>query len=110
VVGLLQTGVSNHQLAVVQHDMADEVVAEMLDLRTEGLVLTAELLEGLRESVGDLDVGAAECSYELVLVVAGDAERVTRCGHAHHETKHARGVRAAVDEVADEHGLAAFRV
>ena len=41
-------------------------------------------------------------------MVAGHAERVAGGDHPHDEAQHARGVRAAVDEVAHENGASAF--
>ena len=40
-----------------------------------------------------------------MFVVAGHAQRVPRCHHAHHQAQHPRGVRTAVDQIAQEHGL-----
>ena len=76
----------------------------------ELLGLGVELGERLGQAVRDGDLGALEGADELGLVVARHAQRVAGGDHAHDQAEHAGGVRAAVDEVADEHGLPAFGV
>ncbi len=102
LVRLLQAGVRDHQLAVVEHVVADQPVHELLGLLAELLRLPGELLQRLRQPVGELDVPAPERAHQLVLVVARHAERVAVGHHAHHQPEHAGGVRAAVDQVTDE--------
>jgi len=53
-------------------------------------------------AVRDLHVATAQCAQQLVLMIARHAERVAGGHHAHDQTQHARGVRTAVDQVADE--------
>ena len=53
---------------------------------------------------------AAQSTDELGLVVSGDAQGVAGGDHAHDQPEHARGIGAAVDEVADEERLASFGV
>src|SRR5690606_17652563 len=110
VVLLGQTGVADHQPAAVEDVVADEPVDELPHLGAELLALAVHLLDGLGESVGVLHLAALEVPAELVLVVAGHAQRVARPDHGHHPPQHAGAVRAAVDEVADEHGGAALGV
>ena len=62
------------------------------------------------QAVGDLNVAAPERPQQLVLVVARDTERVTGGDHAHDQPQDAGGVRAAVDEIADEDRTAAVVV
>ncbi len=102
-----QPGVSDHQLALVQDVMADEGVDELPHLAPElGVlgVLALQLLDGLGEPVGELDLAAREITAELVLVVAGDTQGVARRHHGHHAAQHTGAVGAPVDEVTDEHG------
>ena len=51
--------------------------------------LGAELGQRLGQAVGDLHVAAAQRPEQLVLVVAGDAERVPGADHAHDQPQHA---------------------
>ena len=83
--------------------MADQAVQEPLDLGAELLGLGGQLRQRLGQTVRDLHVAAAQRPQQLVLVIARHAERVARGDHAHHQTQHAGGVRAAVDQIADEH-------
>ena len=53
---------------------------------------------------------ALQRADQLVLVVAGDAQRVPGADHAHHQPQHAGRVGAAVDQVADEDRAAAVGV
>src|SRR5204862_180394 len=82
-----------------------QAVAELQDLLPEDGVLGLaglQLLERALEAVTDADLPARQGTDELVLVVAGEAERVAGRHHAHHQAEHAGGVGAAVDEVAEE--------
>ena len=110
VVGLLEPGVRDHQPAVVEDEVADQPVHERQRLGAELLALLAQLRERLGQAVADPDVGALERADQLGLVVAGDAQRGAGGDHAHHQPEHARRVRAAVDEVADEQRGAALGV
>ena len=62
------------------------------------------------EAVAHPDRRPAERPDQLGLVVAGHAERGAGLRHRHHLSQHARGVRAAVDQVAHEHRGPALRV
>ncbi|CAO0834319.1 hypothetical protein SMICM17S_01117 [Streptomyces microflavus] len=113
VVLLGQSGVADHQVAAVQHVVADQPVDELPHLLPElGVlgVLARQLLDRLGEAVGLLDLAAREVAAELVLVVAGDAEGVARRDHGHDAAEHTRAVGAPVDEVADEDGRTPFGV
>ncbi len=103
MVGLLEPRVRDDEAALVEHEVRHEPVHERLGRGPELRRLAPELVERLGEPVRDLDVAPAQRADELVLVVARHAERLARRDHAHDEPQHARGVRAAVDEVADEH-------
>ncbi len=110
VVLLGQPRVADHEPAAVEDVVADQAGDERADLGDELLGLAAQLLDGLGEAVGLLDLGALQVAAELVLVVARHAQGVAGLDHAHHPAQHAGAVRAAVDEVADEHGRAALGV
>src|SRR5205823_5985632 len=85
-------------------------VDELAYLPRELLALAVHLLDGLGEAVGVLDLAALEIPAVLVLVVAGYAEGVAGLDHRHDAAQHARAVRAAVDEVADDDGRTALGV
>lgn len=113
VVLLGQTRVADHQSAAVEDVVADQRLHELPDPGTESgvaFLLALQLLDGLGEAVGGADGAAVQPAAQLVLVVAGDAQGVAGGDHGHHPAQHARGVRAAVDEVADEDGGAALGV
>ncbi len=110
VVLLRQAGVADHQLAVVQQVVADQVAHEGADLLAELLRLPGQLVQRLLEAVRDGDAPPAHRPAELVLVVSGHAEGVAGRDHAHHQAQHTRGVRASVDQVADEDGRPAAGV
>src|SRR5712691_8860790 len=57
----------------------------------------------------DPHVTAAKLPHELHVVIAGHAQRCARRAHVHDETQHLWSLRSAVDEIAQEHGLAAGR-
>jgi hypothetical protein len=59
--------------------------------------------------VGDAHVAAPELAHELHVVVARHADRRAGGAHVHDEPQHLGGPRAAVDEVAEEGGLAPRR-
>ncbi len=102
MVLLGQAGVADDQGAPVEDVVADQRLDELLGLLAEGRVLALQLLDGLGQAVGDLDLAAVQVAAELVLVVAGDAQGVAGGDHAHGQAQHAGAVGAPVDEVADE--------
>jgi hypothetical protein len=108
LVGRLHARVRHDEVAVVEHDVADELVEEVAHGLSERLGLALELLERLAEAVRDPHVAPLELAHELEVVVAGQADRGPRLGHRHHELEDARRVRAAVPVVADEHGAPAI--
>lgn len=110
LVLLLEAGVRDDQLAVIEHEVPHEGATELADLGAEHVRLGGELRERLGEAVAGLHLPAVERADELVLVVARDGERVTVPHHAHHEPEDARAVRATVDEVAEEHRAASLGV
>ena len=108
VVLLLEAGVRDDELSVVEDEVRDQVVAERRDLLTEFCGLSRQLRERLLEAVRDGDLRAAQRADELGLVVSGDGERVPGCDHAHREPEDADDVGAAVDEVAEEDDAPTF--
>jgi hypothetical protein len=102
--------VRDDQPAVVEDQMRDESVAEVAHRPAEIRRFPLQLSERLTKTVGDPHLPSVERADQLVLVVAGDGQGVACPDHAHHQTKHARGVRAAVDQVAEEHRRPAFRM
>ncbi len=110
VVGLLQPGVRHHQRSAVELVVADQAVHERLGRLAELLRLAVELLQGPFEAVRDRDLAAVQRPHELLLVVAGHAQRRPRRHHAHDQPQYAGRVGASVDQVADEDGGPALGV
>ena len=113
VIRLLEPGVRDDQPAAVQHVVADEPVEEPLRLSPEpGLARLPrlDLAERLGQPVAGPDVAAAQRAQQLGLVVAGHRERAAGPGHPHGQRQHTGRVRAAVDQVTQEHSLAPRRV
>lgn len=110
MVGLLQARVRDHEPAAVEAVVAEQAVHERPGPLHELRLLRRELVERLPQAVRDRDLAAVEGAHELLLVVAGHADRGAGLDHVHHQAQHAGGVGAAVDQVADEHGRAALRV
>ena len=79
----------DHERAAVEDVVADQTGAEGLDVASEVLVLRLELGQRALQAVGDLHVAPAQRPDQLVLVVAGDAQRVARGDHPHDEAQHA---------------------
>ena len=102
MVALDEAGVGHHQAPAVEHVVADEAVDEPVDPGAELLGLGVELLHRGVQAVAALDVLAAQRLDQLGLVVAGHAERGPLGHHAHDQAQHARGVGAAVHQVAEE--------
>ncbi len=90
--------------------MRDQPVDERLDPGAELGWLRPELRQRLGKSVRDLDLPAAQCPQQLALVVAWHAQRGAVADHSHDQAKHARRVRASVDEVTHVDGPAAGRM
>lgn len=103
VVALGQPRVRDDELAAVEDVVRDQAVAELVRLTAELLGLGAELFQRLGEPVRDVDLPPVQRAHQLLLVVPADDQGVPRRGHSHDAPQHARGVRPAVDEVADEH-------
>ena len=98
------------QVAVVEDEVADELVEELRGLLLELGRLAFELGERLGEPVGQLDVAAAEGADELDVVVAGNAECDAGLDHRQHEPQHGRNIGPSVDKVAEKDGSAALRM
>ena len=96
----------DHEVAAVQHVVADQAVHETLSLGPEILWFRFQLGERLGQAMGNLHAATAHGADELVLVVAWHAQRAARADHAHDESQHPRRVRSTVNEVPDEDGAA----
>ena len=111
MVGLLEPGVRDDQPAVVEHVVADQPVDE--GRSACGGTARARPPAGRATRPGrgrPCTLRPLQRAQQLRLVVAGHAERAARRDHPHDQAQHARRVRAAVDQVADEDRRAAFRV
>src|SRR5438552_3530748 len=98
------------QVAIVEHEVTDELVEELGRLLLELGRLIFELCKRLGESMGQLDIAAAEGADKLDVMVAWNAQRSTGLDHRQHKPQHRRYVGTAVNEVAQKDGLATFGV
>ena len=106
----LEPGVRDDEPAAVEHVVADQAVEERA--RPRPGTPRSRRSSCASDSASPwvtVHVAAAQRAQQLVLVVARHAQRVPGRDHAHHQAQHARGVRAAVDQVADEHRRAGRR-
>jgi hypothetical protein len=110
VILLDQAGVRDDELPVVEDEVRDELATEPLDLGTELLRLLGQLRERLGEPVTGLHPLALQRADELRLVVPRHRQGMPRAHHPHRQSQHARSVRPAVDEVAEEDRAAALGV
>ena len=100
------------QVAVVEHGMADQAVQKF----TSVLAPVAALLGGdgvdlgdcLIQAVGDADALAAEPSGKFLVVVARYGKGSALLHHGSDKIKRFDGAGAAISQVADEEGFAAF--
>ena len=102
VHGLGQPGVRDHQLAVVEDHVTEQLVHERGDPVGEPGRLGGELGQADLQPVGDGDVPSAQRPDQLGLVVAADRKPGSRRGHAHHQPQHRGRGRSPVDQVAHE--------
>jgi hypothetical protein len=62
------------------------------------------------EAVADRHLAVPQILEQLCLMITGHTQRPVLGDHVHHYAQHTRGVRAAIDQVADEHSHAALRM
>ena len=110
MVPLGKAGVGHHETAAVEHVVADEAVYELGDSLGEGGAAALQLFERLGQPMADLDIAACEGSTQLDLMVARDAERTAGSHHGHDNVEHFGDAGAAVDQIAEKHRSAAFRM
>ena len=91
----------------VEPDVAPQGIEKAGQGRAEASILELQLIDRLLQAVGDRDLAAAQPAFELPFVVALHRIGRARVDHAHGDPKHVRRVRAAIDEVAHKHRLAA---
>ena len=90
---------------VVEDEVGDQPVAELRDplLEPRSSASASSSCARVRSRPWlTVTLRPREGADQLVLVVAGQAERVAGGDHAHDQPQHAGGVRTAVDEVAEE--------
>ena len=107
---LFETRVSDDELAVVQHVVAHQAVNEVGHLPPGLVRLAFELLQRLREPVGQTHVLAPELAHELGVVVAGDAQRRIVLDCLPHQPQTLQRLGSAVHQIPQEHELATVRV
>ena len=107
LVAFQQACVGYDEASVVEEVVFGEALDELARVVFELVAASLELVEGLLESMRDLDGVAFEAAEELVLVVAGDAEGCAGLGHVDSQLKDLVGGGPAVDQVSQEDCLAA---
>ena len=98
------------EIAAVEHVVADQAADEGRRLVGELVRFVLELLQGLGEAVGDLDIAPLQLAQQLDVVVAGNAQSGSRRHHPHDQAQHLGRAGTAVDEIPEEDRLAPFRV
>jgi hypothetical protein len=110
VVPLDQPGVRHDQPALVQHQVGHQRVGPGQHLVAELSRLGLELGEGGLQPVRDLHRAPAQRPDQLLLVVAGDDQRMAGPLGPHHQSQHPDRVRPAVHQVTDQHDAPPGRV
>ncbi len=106
----LQAGVGYGQSAAVEDIVAHQAVEKGDDVALELAAFMRHLLQRFRQAVIDRDVAALQSLFQLVVMVAGDAEGDARRAHVDNEAQDLGRLGATVDQVADEDQLAPFGV
>ncbi len=110
----LQPRMGDDELAVVEDVVADQAIQPRLERFDEGRSIVRrqrlDLGEALGQAVGDLDVSSLEGAEQLLLVVARDAPAGACVDHVADDAQGVEDARTAIDQIADEHRLAAVRV
>ena len=105
-----QARVSDDEAAFVE----DEVTWEGFDKAGDGCALRLrqrfEFGNGFVEAVGDLNFSTTKPTGKLVVMIAADGEGVALDGHVQDDGEDVENRWATVYQIANEDGLAAFRV
>lgn len=106
---LLQPGMGDGELAAVEPIMTAKIREESFCALAELGGLLRELIDRLLKPMADCDLSAFEPARQFAIMIAlhdiGDA----RLLRLHGDAQHARHIRPAIDEIADEDQLAAMR-
>ena len=100
---------SHDQPSVVEHVVTHQPVDEIGDLPVEFFRLGGELRERFGQAVRDLHVLSPQLAHQFDVVIPRHAERLPGGHHVHHQPQNGRSGRAAIDQIAKEHDLAAGR-
>ncbi len=101
----LHPRMSDHQFAAIQYVMTDELIEELLDRLPELVRLPSELLERFRKAMFDLNVLTRKGSHQLVVMISGDTDGVSRCNQIHREAEDCRCLGTSVDEISEKDEL-----
>ena len=107
---LLHAGVGRDQPAAVQLVVTGQALDERLHPVPERLRLLLQLVQRAVKPVGALHVASGEGPRELVVVVAGERQRIAVLGGVHDEPERLHALRSPVDEVPQEDRAAAVGV
>ena len=96
------------QVALVEHEVTNERIDERGHLLGELRRLRSQLLETLSQAMGPGDVLPLNALSNFTSWLPG-MHSGSLSHHGHHQAQDSRGGRAAVDQIAEEEGPAAFR-
>ena len=102
-------GVGDDQAALVEHEVAHQLVDEAHDFAAKFGGAFGYLVEGSGKAVGALHLAALQGAQQAGVVVAGHAQGGACFHHIHDPFQDSRDIGAAVGQVAEEHGFAAGR-
>ena len=92
MVRLLHSGVSHHQLAVIQHIMPHQRVDELLCLLAEFGWLFLQLFQALVQAVRNLHIPPPQLPHQLHIVIARHAQGVAGLHHVHYQPQYLRSL------------------
>ena len=96
------------EAAVVEPDVTAQTVEEGRQTFAQAPILAFKLVDGFLKPVGDRDLAAFQPAAEFPFVIALNAVGRSRRDHAHGDAQGVGRVGTAINEVADEHDLAAL--
>ena len=111
--GFLHASVGDDELAIIEDIMAHEFVDEICGNPAEAticLLVCLKLCERFRQTMRDLNVLAPDFAHELHVMIAWHAQRRPRIHGFQHQPNHVGNFWPAINQVADKHELAPFRM
>ena len=104
----MHAGMGDDEVAAIEQEMVRQAIDEIGGAAPEIRTLALELLDGRLQPVADLHIAARQPAAELVVMIAHDAMPPTFLHEVHGQPDHVRRARPAIDEIAQQDGLAAL--